>query len=184
MVKKLIDILIANSLQINSEPVFKLASGIKSDTYIDCKKTTLTAEGAYLIGNIFFEKISNLNIDAIGGLTLGADSIAQAVAYTSYIKGCPINAFIVRKEPKEHGLKHSIEGNIKKGQRVVIVDDVVTTGQSTIKAIQRAREAGLQIIKVIVLVDRQEGGRKNIEDQNVEFEAIITKQDLKDACHH
>ena len=98
----------------------------------------------------------------------------------SYSKNHPINAFIVRKDPKEHGLKQAIEGDVKQGDNVIIVDDVITTGSSTIKAIQRAREFGLNIIKVIVLVDRQEGGKANILDQNVDLEAITTKQDLLD----
>ena len=170
----------SKSLKVAPEPIFKLASGTISDTYIDCKKTTLTAKGSYLIGNIFFDRISHLNVDAIGGLTLGADPIALAVAQISYSKNHPINAFIVRKDPKEHGLKQAIEGDVKQGDNVIIVDDVITTGSSTIKAIQRAREFGLNIIKVIVLVDRQEGGKANILDQNVDLEAITTKQDLLD----
>ncbi|HKZ57268.1 MAG TPA: orotate phosphoribosyltransferase [Thermodesulfovibrionales bacterium] len=180
MLKELINILVSKSLQVAPEPIFKLASGTKSNTYIDCKKTTLTAKGSYLIGTIFFDRISHLNVDAIGGLTLGADPIALAVSQISYNKNHPINAFIVRKEPKGHGLKQEIEGDVRQGDNVIIVDDVITTGGSTIKAIQRAREFGLNIIKVIVLVDRQEGGKENILDQNVDLEAIMTKQDLLD----
>lgn len=180
MLKELINILVSKSLKVAPEPIFKLASGAISDTYIDCKKTTLTAKGSYLIGNILFDRISHLNVDAIGGLTLGADPIALAVSQISYSKNHPINAFIVRKDPKEHGLKQAIEGDVRQGDKVIIVDDVITTGSSTIKAIQRAREFGLNIIKVIVLVDRQEGGKANILDQNVDIEAITTKQDLLD----
>ncbi len=180
MKKKLINILVSKSLQVAPNPIFKLASGAISDTYIDCKKTTLTAEGAYLIGNIFFDKISHLNVNKIGGLTLGADPIAEAVAYTSYLKKRPIDAFVVRKKSKEHGLQLKIEGDVQKGDNVVIVDDVVTTGSSTVEAIIKAREFGLNIVKVIVLVDRQEGGKDNIVKQGVEFEAVITKEDLLD----
>lgn len=180
MKKELIDILVSKSLQVAPEPVFRLASGTLSNTYIDCKKTTLSAKGAYLIGNIFFDKISRLNVRKIGGLSLGADPIAEAVAYTSFIKKHPIDAFVVRKKSKEHGLQLKIEGDIEKGDNVVIVDDVVTTGGSTVEAITKAREFGLNIVKVIVLVDRQEGGRDNIIKQDVEFEAIITKEDLLD----
>ena len=180
MINKLISILVSKSLQVAPTPIFKLASGSISDTYIDCKKTTLTAEGAYLIGNIFFDKISHLKVNKIGGLSLGADPIAEAVAYTSYIKDRPIDAFVVRTKSKEHGLQLKIEGDVKKGENVVIVDDVVTTGGSTVEAIMKAREFGLNIIKVIVLVDRQEGGKDNIIKQGVEFESVITKQDLLD----
>lgn len=180
MKKKLINILVSKSLQVAPNPIFKLASGAISDTYIDCKKTTLTAEGAYLIGNIFFDKISDLNVNKIGGLSLGADPIAEAVAYTSYLKKRPIDAFVVRKKSKEHGLQLKIEGDVQKGDNVVIVDDVVTTGSSTVEAIIKAREFGLNIVKVIVLIDRQEGGKDNIVKQGVEFEAVITKEDLLD----
>lgn len=110
------------------EPIFELASGKKSNVYIDCKKTTKNARGAYLVGNIIFDRVSNLDINVIGGLTLGADPIADAVAYTSAIKGKLINSFSVRKKQKGHGLKKLIEGDVNKGDRVVIVENVVTTG--------------------------------------------------------
>ena len=180
MIKRLITLLVEKSLKVAPTPIFKLASGAISDTYIDCKKTTLTAEGAYLIGNIFFDRISHLDVHKIGGLSLGADPIAEAVAYTSYLKERPIDAFVVRKKSKEHGLQLTIEGDIREGDNVIIVDDVVTTGSSTIDAIMKAREFGLNIVKVIVLVDRQEGGKDNIVKQGVEFEAVITKQELLD----
>ncbi|MBI5197286.1 MAG: orotate phosphoribosyltransferase [Nitrospirae bacterium] len=183
MIEELIEILTLKSLQVAEEPIFELASGTKSHVYIDCKKTTLTARGQRLIGEILYERIAHLNVDAIGGLTLGADPIASAVALTSEFKGHPIDSFVVRKEPKKHGLRRFIEGSVEKGQKVVIVDDVVTTGQSTVDAITKARAEGLEIVKVIVLVDRQEGGREYIEKQGVSFDAIITKEDLLDAYH-
>ena len=180
MLKELTDILLEKSLKVADEPIFELASGKRSNLYIDCRKTTKNARGAYLIGNIIYDKISNLDVDAIGGLTMGADPVADAVAYTSVLKGKLINAFSVRKKAKEHGLKRVIEGDVKNGDRVVIVDDVATTGQSTIEAIENARAEGLHIVKVIILVDRQEGGRENILKHNVEFESVLTKQDLLD----
>ena len=178
MLKELTELILEKSLKVADEPIFELASGKKSNLYIDCRKTTKNARGAYLIGNIIYDKISNLDVDAIGGLTMGADPVADAVAYTSVLKGKLINAFSVRKDAKKHGLKRVIEGDVKNGDRVVIVDDVATTGQSTIEAIENARAGGLHVLKVIILVDRQEGGRENILKHDVDFEAILTKQDL------
>ena len=180
MLKELTDIILEKSLKVADEPIFELASGKKSNIYIDCRKTTKNARGAYLIGNIIYDKISDLGVDAIGGLTMGADPVADAVAYTSVLKGKLINSFSVRKKAKEHGLKRVIEGDVNNGNRVVIVDDVATTGQSTIEAIENARAGGLHVVKVIILVDRQEGGRENILKHNVDYEAILTKQDLLD----
>ncbi len=183
MLKELTDLILEKSLKVADEPVFELASGRKSNIYIDCRKTTKNARGAYLIGNIIYDKISGLEVDAIGGLTMGADPVADAVAYTSVLKGKLINSFSVRKKAKEHGLKRAIEGDVKSGDRVVIVDDVATTGQSTIEAIENARAGGLTVVKVIILVDRQEGGRENILKHDVEFEAVLTKDDLLKEYH-
>ena len=180
MLKELTELILEKSLKVADEPIFELASGKKSNLYIDCRKTTKNARGAYLIGNIIYDKISNLDVDAIGGLTMGADPVADAVAYTSVLKGKLINAFSVRKDAKKHGLKRIIEGDVNNGDRVVIVDDVATTGQSTIEAIENARAGGLHVVKVIILVDRQEGGRENILKHDVDYEAILTKQDLLD----
>lgn len=181
MKNRLIDLIVRKSVQISDKPIFELASGRKSNIYIDCRKTTCNAEGQFLVGNLIFEKIASLNVQAIGGLTLGADPVANAVSYTSWIKKSPINTFVVRKTPKGHGLKRIIEGDVRKGDRVVIVDDVVTTGASTVEAIQKARDFGLEIKKVIALVDRQEGGRENILKEGFEFEAMITREELERA---
>lgn len=121
MIDELIDLLLQKSLKVAEEPIFELASGRKSNVYIDCKKVTKNARGAYLVGNIIFDRIYRLDIAAVGGLTLGADPIADAVAYTSAIKGKQINSFSVRKKQKGHGLKRVIEGDVNKGDRVVIV---------------------------------------------------------------
>ncbi|HEX8948501.1 MAG TPA: phosphoribosyltransferase family protein, partial [Dissulfurispiraceae bacterium] len=117
--------------------------------------------------------------------TLGADPIADAVAYTSYLKDKPIQAFVVRKSAKSHGTMQWIEGNVKAGDRVVVVDDVITTGKSTIEAITRAREAGLEIVKVVALVDRQEGGYEavleSIKDIKADYnlvEPVITRDEV------
>ena len=175
---RLLEMLLEKSFQYNKDPVFKLVSGKMSNYYVNCKMTTLNAEATLLIGRIFYEKVKPLGITAIGGLTQGADPIAVATAMTSGMEGMGINAFVVRKVAKEHGLKKLIEGDVHQGDRVVIVDDVITTGQSTIDAIDRARNEGLQVVKAVVLVDRQEGGRENIEKKGVPVESIFTINDL------
>ncbi len=178
MKKRLIQLIIEKAFKYSEEPIFKLVSGNMSKYYFDCKAVTLHPEGMHLIGNIIFEIIKNLNVKGIGGLTLGADPIAYAVAYTSYLKAKPVEAFIVRKAPKGHGTMQLIEGNVKKGDRVVIIDDVITTGKSTIEAINRAKEEGLEIVKVIVLIDRQEGGKEIVESLGYKLESIITRDEV------
>ena len=176
--KRLLEILVQKSFKYNEKPIYELASGKMSNYYINCKATTLDTESMNLIGCVFYDKIKTLHINAIGGLTQGADPIAFATAMISGIEGSPVNAFVVRKEAKKHGLQLEIEGNIHEGDTVVIVDDVVTTGQSTIKAIEKAKKENLNIVRVIVLIDRQEDGKKNIESKGILFESIFTKDDL------
>ncbi|MDI6729045.1 MAG: orotate phosphoribosyltransferase [Thermodesulfovibrionales bacterium] len=185
MRERLIRLIYERAFKYSEEPIFKLVSGRMSNYYFNCKMVTLNPEGMYLIGNIIFDMIKDMKVKGIGGLTLGADPIADAVAYTSYLKKKPIEAFVVRKSAKSHGTMQWIEGDVKAGDRVVIVDDVITTGKSTIEAITRAREAGLQIVKVIALVDRQEGGYENIMEQlkgiKVDYrlvEAVVTRDDV------
>ncbi len=162
MKEKLVKIIYDKAFKYSETPIFRLTSGGLSNYYFNCKTVTLSPEGMYLIGNIIYDMIKDLDIKGIGGLTLGADPISNAVAYTSYLRGNPIEAFVVRKKAKEHGTMQWIEGNVKAGDSAVVVDDVITTGRSTIQAITRLKEAGLFVKKVIVLVDRQEGGRENI----------------------
>jgi len=176
--KHLLEIILNKSFKYSEKPVFKLVSGRMSNYYINCKTTTLDPEAMLLIGHIFYNRVKPLRINAIGGLTLGADPIAFATAMVSGMQDDAINAFVVRKKAKEHGMMKWIEGNVREGDKVVVVDDVVTTGQSTIEAVDRARESNLNVIKAIALVDRQEGGRENIEKRGVLFESIFTKDDL------
>jgi len=178
MKKRLIELIIEKAFKYSKEPVFKLVSGRMSNYYFNCKAVTLHPEGMYLIGNLIFDLIKDMDIKGIGGLTLGADPIASAAAYTSYLKGKPVEAFVVRKTPKSHGTMQWIEGNVKKGDRVVIVDDVITTGKSTIEAINRAKEEGLGIVKVIALIDRQEGGREAVETLGYKLDSIITRDEV------
>jgi orotate phosphoribosyltransferase len=178
MKKRLIELLIEKAFKYSAEPAFKLVSGRMSNYYFNCKSVTLHPEGMHLIGNLIFEMIKDSATKGVGGLTLGADPIAGAVAYTSYLKGRPIEAFVVRKTAKSHGTMQWVEGNVRRGDRVVIVDDVITTGKSTIEAIDRAAEAGLVIVKAVALVDRQEGGRENIEARGFGVEAVVTREEV------
>lgn len=175
---RLIELIIKKAFIYSKEPIFKLVSGKMSNYYFNCKAVTLDPEGMYLIGNIVFDLIKDLDIKGIGGLTLGADPISIAVAYTSFLKNKPISAFVVRKSPKEHGTMQWIEGNINSGDNIVVVDDVVTTGKSTIQAIERARESGLNVKKVVVLIDRQEGGREAIESIGYGLTSVFTRDEI------
>jgi orotate phosphoribosyltransferase len=178
MKDQLIELVIEKAFTYSEEPVFRLVSGRMSKYYFNCKAVTLSPEGMYLTGNLIFDLIHDLTVKGIGGLTLGADPIAYAVAYTAYLRGMHIEAFVVRKTAKSHGTMQWIEGNIAKGDPVVIVDDVITTGKSTIEAITRSREAGLEIVKVIALIDRQEGGKDAIETLGYKLTSIITREEV------
>ena len=161
MKKRLTELIFEKAFKYSEEPVFKLVSGRMSNYYFNCKAVTLHPEGMYLIGNLIYEMIKDSGAKAIGGLTLGADPVAYAVSYTSYLKGKPVETFVVRKSAKSHGTMQWIEGNVKEGDRVVIVDDVITTGKSTIEAITRAKEAGLEIVKgnLLSLTGRKAAGK-------------------------
>jgi orotate phosphoribosyltransferase len=157
--QELLRILATRSFRLGE---FKLASGRSSDYYIDCRTTTLDARGAQLTGQVFLDEIQTRgwDADAIGGLTMGADPIVVAVAVTSG----KMHGFLVRKAEKQHGMGRRIEGFQEKGARVVIVDDVCTSGGSTIQAIEAAREFGFEIVGVMCLVEREEaGGRAAVE---------------------
>jgi orotate phosphoribosyltransferase len=160
-----------------------LTSGKESDFYIDCRPVTLHPEGAYLIGKLLYEKIQNssVKIGGVGGMTMGADPIATAVSLTSYLSGNPIAAFIIRKEAKKHGRGLWIEGidNLPPETPVAIVEDVVTTGGSTLKAIERAQEENLRVAKVMALVDREEGGKENLKNHGFDLESLFTRFDFQ-----
>lgn len=158
--------LISNiSFQYNDKEKFLLSSGEKSNYYIDCRKITLNSLGSFFIGKIFYDEIKDLNIKGIGGMTLGADPIAYSCMYESYKNNKFIDTFIIRKEEKDHGLKKRIEGNIKSGDHIVIVDDVITTGKSTIESINICLKNNFIIDKIIILLDRRENnGIQNIKN--------------------
>ncbi len=178
MKAELIDLLCQKSFKYTDEPSFKLVSGRVSRFYVNCKPTTLSARGMFLVGHLIFDAIRDAGVTAVGGLTFGADPIAVATAFASGIKGQPINAFSIRKTQKDHGIVKWIEGDVSPGQKVAVIDDVATTGGSTIKAIERSRAEGLDVVKVVVLVDRQEGGMDNIRNHVDDATAIITRDEL------
>ena len=157
---------------------FILASGKKSDLYVDLRKVTLNPKGALLVGSIIFDMIKERPIDAIGGMSLGADPIAVATSLVAYQAGRTLNAFLVRKGKKDHGTKNMIEGPIAPGFKVVVVEDVMTTGSSTITAIQYIEEAGMVVDMVIGILDRSEGGREAIESLGYEVRSIFARKDL------
>ena len=161
---------------------FTLTSGKTSDFYIDGKQTTLSAEGAYLCGKLLYELIvaAKQPIAAVGGMTLGADPLVTAVAIASHLAGNPIPAFIVRKEAKGHGTGNFIEGlnNIPEGSIVALVEDVVTTGGTLLKVIERVRAAGLRTGLVVTIVDRQEGGAEALAAAGFPLRALFTRAEL------
>lgn len=176
---RLIDLTLEHAFQYSETPKFKLAHGGMSRFYFNCKRVTLDPEGQYLIGNLVFEAVCELGARAVGGLTLGADPIANATAYSSWLRGRPIQSFVVRKARKDHGVIAPIEGKVKAGDRVVVLDDVVTTGGSTLQAIAACRGAGLDVAGVVAIVDRQEmNGRENIQKEVPWFRALITRDEI------
>ncbi|MFH2033948.1 MAG: orotate phosphoribosyltransferase [Candidatus Margulisiibacteriota bacterium] len=152
---------------------FTLSSGKKSNFYVDGKQVTCHPLGLKLMADIILDKIKGMKVDAVGGLTIGADPIAAAVAIQSQGK---IAAFIVRKEAKGHGLGKEIEGIIKPGWKVVVVDDVITTAGATLKAIAAVEKIGCKVVKVICLVDREEGGAEALK--NSDFDPLFKKSEL------
>ncbi|MEQ8161367.1 MAG: orotate phosphoribosyltransferase [Smithellaceae bacterium] len=178
MKERLGEIILEKSFKYSDDPPFTLASGRQSNYYFNCKPTTLDPEGMNLIGAIVFDMVKDSSITAAGGLTLGADPIANSLAVISYQKGKPIKSFIVRKDVKDHGTKSAIEGSVKAGETVLIIDDVITTGGSTITAIEQARQAGLIVDRVITLIDREEGGRENIQKHVENIQSVLTRTEI------
>ena len=174
---RLLELLRTRSFQ---EREVTLSSGLKSNFYIDCKQVSFDAEGAALIGELFHMVIDEVapTAVAVGGLTLGADPLATATSVVSFQAGRPRAAFIVRKEPKGHGTGQWIESaQLAAGAPVVILEDVVTTGASTLRAIERSREAGLRVLHAIGLVDRLEGGREAVVAQTP-LTTLFTRRDF------
>ena len=165
---------------------FTLASGAQSDLYIDARITTCDPKGAILVGRVGWEVVKrvaqdlNLRVDSIGGLTMGADPIALSIGISAHLKNpsSELQTFVVRKSPKAHGRQKLIEGNFSSGDSVVIVEDVITTGGSTLQAVDAVEGHGGRIAFVLALIDRQEGGRENIEKRGHRVVPIFTRADL------
>lgn len=158
-----------------------LASGRESDFFIDCKQAVLTAEGHALVGEAMLDALARLPAcDAVAGVELGGCPLASAVALTSFQRGRPLDAVYVRKDAKDHGSKRTLEGNtgLAAGARIVILEDVVTTGGSTLKAAAKLRDAGYEVAGVVALVDRLEGGREAIEADGLALVSLYTRADF------
>jgi orotate phosphoribosyltransferase len=164
---------------------FVLASGRRSSLYIDCRLTAMSPEGQLLIGRAGLANLleSGWSVDSVGGLTLGADPIAYAIAHASALShergdGQLVRAFTVRKEAKQHGTGKLIEGPFRSGDRVVVVEDVITTGGSALKAVDAIRTAGGEVLGVLALVDREEGGREALQNAGLTVRALVTASQL------
>jgi orotate phosphoribosyltransferase len=160
---------------------FELASGRRSDYYIDCRTTTMHAEGQALLGEVGLDALAEVGLhpDLVGGLTMGADPISYAMAGESWRRGEPVHAFSVRKRAKDHGRGRRIEGCFEPGARVVVVEDVITSGGSARQAIREVEAEHGQVLAVLALVDREEGGRAAIEEAGHRVIALYTASELK-----
>jgi orotate phosphoribosyltransferase len=162
---------------------FVLSSGRRSDVYFNGKQVTLEGRGLYLASLLILERCRELRVDAIGGLTLGADPIAAGVAALSGERE-PLRAFIVRKEVKDHGTARLIEGPpLRDGDRVMVVDDVITTGGSLLKAVDALRDLPVEIVEALAVVDREEGGRANIEARGLSVHALFVRSEFSAPAH-
>jgi orotate phosphoribosyltransferase len=173
--QSLIDLIRAKALKFGD---FTLASGKKASFYLDTKQVTLDAGGARLVGEGILEMLVSRMPKAVGGMSIGADPITAAVVTLAGIRGLPLSGFMVRKEPKGHGTNRYIEGPVRAGDEAVIVEDVVTTGGSSILAIDRAIEFGMSVKRVIAIVDRLEGGREAFAGRGVELSSLLTIRDF------
>jgi len=168
--KRLFDILLERSLRFGD---FTLSSGAKSKYYIDVRQTSLHPEGALLIAKLLFPLLKDSGVEGVGGLTLGADPIAGAIALWSQLHGAPMSGFIVRKEAKSHGAGRQVEGPFRSGMKVAIVDDVITKGGSALQAFEAVKEAGADVRLVACVVDRGGGGPEEFGARGVAFKSLF-----------
>jgi len=158
---------------------FVLASGQTSSYYVDKGQITLMGEGLYCLARVVLDQLEGMDVDAVGGMTIGADPVAGAVAALSVCYGRPLDAFIVRKERKERGTQQRVEGPLRTGARVVVLEDVITTGGSALAAIAAVEEElDAEVVEVLVMVDRLQGGREAIVEAGYDFTALFTVEDL------
>jgi orotate phosphoribosyltransferase len=169
------DLLVGKSLKKGD---FTLSSGQKSTYYIDGKLTTLDSRGAFLVARVFLAMLADDVPDAVGGLTLGADPIIGSLLALAGMEDLELKGLIVRKQAKEHGTQSLVEGPIVKGDRVVVVEDVLTTGASSLKAVQAIRDLGGVVDRVFVVVDREQGGRENLKKAGCRVESIFSVSEL------
>jgi len=173
--ERLLELLKSKALEIRK---VTLSSGRTSDYYLDCKRVTLSPEGAFLTAKLMLEMIRP-EVCAVGGLTLGADPIVSSIAVLSHMQGRDLSALIVRKEPKKHGTMSFVEGpRLDEGAKVAVVEDVVTSGASLLRAIERIAAAGYQPVQALTLLDRQEGGKEAIEERGFVLQALFSRDDL------
>ena len=176
MKKELLEIIVRDAFV---KKQVKLSSGKMSDFYIDVRRVSLNARGLYLISFLIWDMIKNDNVSAVGGLTLGADPIVAGVCMAAAQNNKNLKGFLVRKTPKEHGERRLIEGpDITPKERIVIVDDVATSGSSVIKAVEAAKEAGFEVVKAVVVMDRGEGAKDSLAKLNCPLFSIFTRKDL------
>lgn len=159
---------------------FTLASGARSSYYVDARRTTMSAEGQMLVGRVAYDAIraAGLDVSHVGGLTMGADPVSYAVAHRSWLEGRPLDAFSVRKKAKEHGTGQLVEGGLPRGARCVVVEDSMTTGSSALAAVEALKEYGADVVAVLTLVDRMEGGRERLEGSGLSLLALFAGPDL------
>ncbi|MDT8340594.1 MAG: orotate phosphoribosyltransferase [Longimicrobiales bacterium] len=174
---RLMQLLVERSVRLGD---FVLASGTRSDYYVDARRTTMSAEGQYLTGRVGLAayQASGLNASHVGGLTMGADPVAYAMARESFVAGCPLEAFSVRKAAKAHGTGQRIEGGLPEGSHCLVVEDSMTTGGSALAAIEALEAYGASVVGVLTLVDREEGGRKRLEAAGYPLVAVFTGAEL------
>lgn len=175
--ERLQDLLVERSVQLGE---FTLASGAKSDYYIDARRTTMSAAGQMLVGQVAYETIRTSELDPthVGGLTLGADPIAYAIAHRSALEDAPIDGFTVRKRAKDHGTRQRIEGGLPQQARVLMIEDTMTTGRSTLEAVEAVRSHGARIVGVLTLVNRSDTAATFYEQQGLPLISLFTGKEL------
>ncbi len=155
-----------------------LSSGAEADYYLDLRRITLDGVAAPLVGAVLLDLVADLEFDAVGGLTMGADPVAAAMLHTAASRGGRLDAFVVRKAEKAHGMQQRIEGPSISGRRVLVLEDTSTTGNSPLSAVQAAREAGAEVVAVAVIADRNSGAQEKVREQGLEYRAAFSMSDL------